>query len=219
MESILGSDNDNNANNNTNVNTNTYRKEVSGYKSLIKNEDSLYQSYIYDVVTNKNTPLIQKNYSIYETDTSNMNIYIAFAVGGELDMEKGNKMLGNIYTPKNYYEQYLLSFLDEEDELNSNMLTQINTQTLLELSEYYGYKKVVIIDYSCDVCINPTTLNKISKDKVVCLRNDIKDCFIGRGRIKTTNKKNKRPNRTSKKTKKTRKRTKKYNKKRESSKN
>jgi hypothetical protein len=134
---------------------------LNDLKLLMENRDNICQEYIYEKSINSNVSLKNKSFS---TDTDDEDeeyngIYVIRQEGGPLKV--GDNIL--------------------QDIIN------INTQELLELISRHGYKKVIIIDYSCDVC---TSIFGIKPDDTHIneLKTQIIERKIGRGgklKIKT----------------------------------
>lgn len=138
---------------------------IEDLKLLMKNRDSICQEYIYDKSIDKKVPLKNKSFSSilnndddedYEDENEHEDeksgIYVMRQEGGSLKV--GDNILQEI--------------------------SDIDTQELLELVNRYGYKKVIILDYSCDVC---TTMLGMKPDDshIDELKTQISQGKIGRG--------------------------------------
>lgn len=131
---------------------------VEDLRLLMKNRDSICQEYIYDKSINKNVPFKNKSFSSSNTEEDDDDeneytkngIYVMRQEGGPLKV--GDNIL--------------------QDD--------INTQQLLEKLSSYGYKNVIILDYSCDVCSTSLGMkpDDIHVDK---LKQQILEGKIGRG--------------------------------------
>lgn len=143
---------------------------------LMQNRDSICQEYIYDKSIEKNIPLKNKFFSKEDVDADDdedeiededakRGIYVMRQEGGPL--HSGDNILSDI--------------------------TDITTQGLLEIISGYGYKKIIIIDYSCDIC---TTMfgSKPDDAHIEELKTQINQKKIGRGGKKTKRKNNKKRN-------------------------
>ena len=142
-------------------------------KLLMKNRDNICQEYIYDKSIDKRI-LLNKSFSVISNDddedededkNSKKGIYVMRQEGGPLKV--GDNILQEV--------------------------SEINTQELLEIISRYGYNKVIIIDYSCDIC---TTMFGIKPDDnhIDQLKTQISEGKIGRGgkqKKKTENRKKK----------------------------
>ena len=168
--------------------------------SLQKNIDHMYQSVLYNAENHPN--IINKTYGIktksildrLDNYLSNFNIYVVFEKSDNTiynKLEIGTTIIGN-----NHYNTYKQNIdididIDIENNIKINhkkqqQITTITTEELLNYAVYCGYKSVVILDFTCDVCIDTTTNKKIARNKVISLRNSISSTskIIGRG-IKT----------------------------------
>lgn len=140
-------------------------------KLLMKNRDNICQEYIYDKSIDKRF-LLNKSFSVISNDddedededkNSKKGIYVMRQEGGPLKV--GDNILQEV--------------------------SEINTQELLEIISRYGYNKVIIIDYSCDIC---TTMFGIKPDDnhIDELKTQISEGKIGRGgKTKKENRKKK----------------------------
>ena len=147
---------------------------------LMENKDDLCQEYIYDKTGTNNIPLKNKSFSMesYEEENEDSEIeekrgiYVMQQQGGPLSI--GNNIL--------------------------ERLGSITTQELLEKLSEYGYNKIVIIDYSCEICT--TTFGMKPEDSHInSVREEIKLGKIGRGgkrKLTVSNKKSKIHNKTKK---------------------
>jgi len=173
------------------------------------------------------TQIINKKFSIGEKDSEHMNIYVVFAKGGKLNT--GDKVLNSdkyfeylvnlkIEKRKEYWDEWLEKYPRRIKDYNEEMIkitneayeqtkkknfNEITTQELLKFAEHYGYKNVIMIDYSCDVCINDCG-KTVSRNKVMAIR----DCFHqfhGRGIDKKLKKTKKHISRKLKKNRKSKK--------------
>ena len=177
------------------LNTNKKTDDISGskYRAGLQEikRNGIYQGVIYN--KENNIPLINKNYSTDPKDEF-QNIYVVFQKGGKFEV--GQSILKSID-----YENYLVHVkLYGEDEYD---LETIDTQLLLELSAVNGYKTVVIIDYSCDVC-SYYDGKPVQRNKVMEIRQTINENKLGRGK-KPKRKVKSQKNKKIKKTKKTKK--------------
>lgn len=188
-------------------------KSRCGHKMIVEKEDSLYQSIVYSKTIENNKPIIQKTFSISEDDSEEMNIYVVFAKGEEGTLREGDKVLNS-----EEFREYLDTiFIDDNDVLENQNI--ISTEDLLEFADFCNYKNVVLIDYSCDVCINYSG-EKVPRNEVMNIRNEkITTNIVGRGiykklklrKSKSKKRKVSRKLRKSKKIKKNRKnKTRKY---------
>lgn len=149
------------------------------FHMLNNNKDQFYQSVIYD--TNKNSiPIIQKQFSLDDKVDNNgfADILVVFQKGGSL--KTGDKILNN----NNIFKKYMVNLPTNNIDKDGNYIytPEITTDELLNIAVEYGYKKVVIIDYSCDSCeniVNPAT--KITRDKIRKWREDVKKRVFARG--------------------------------------
>ena len=180
-------------------------KSRCGHKMLVEKEDILYQSVVYTKSIENNKPIIQKSFSISEDDSEVMNIYVIFAKGEEGTLREGDKVLNS-----ELYRDFLDTiFIDDNEVLENQNI--ISTEDLLEFADFCNYKNVVLIDYSCDVCINYSGEN-VPRNEVMNIRNEkITTNLVGRGihkklnlkKSKTKKRKVTRKLRKSKKAKKT----------------
>jgi len=204
-----------------------------GLKNLSDREPELYGSVLYSKDKNRNyqdeeitTQIINKSFSIGENDSEHMNIYVVFQNGGELNT--GDKVLNSdkyleylanwkIEMRKEWYDDWRKRGRITEDEYKEKMIeitnkayeeeieniNRVTTEQLLKFAEHYGYKNVIMIDYSCDVCINDCG-KKVPRNKVMAIR----ECFHpyhGRGIHKNLKKTKKHISRKLKKNRKSKK--------------
>lgn len=148
-------------------------------KLLISNRNSICQSFIYNKSSPDNKALKDKSFSSDDNDDE-IN-----------DDENENKEMNGIYV-----------IYQKEGPLNigDNILSQttnITTQMLLELMNNYGYKNIIIIDYSCEICTSIFGM-KPEDSHVEDLRTKINLGKIGRGGKKSKRKYKNRHNKTFK---------------------
>lgn len=160
-------------------------KYRAGLQEIKRN--GIYQGVIYN--KENNVPIINKGYSTDPNDEF-QNISVVFQKGGKFDV-------GQTILKSDDYETYLVQKGYTQDEYD---IEAINTQLLLELSAFNGYKTVVIIDYSCDIC-NYYNGNPVQRNKVMEIRKTIDTNKLGRGG-KKTRKKNQNKNQNKKRNKK-----------------
>jgi len=186
-------------------------KSRCGHKMIVEKEDILYQSIVYSKTIENNKPIIQKSFSISEDDSEEMNIYVIFAKGENGFLYEGDEVLNS-----EVFRDYLSTISYNDDNAVLEYQSQTSTEELLEFAEFCNYKNVVLIDYSCDVCINYSGEN-VPRNEVMNIRNEkITTNLVGRGIHKKLKKSKKRrvtrKLRKSKKVKKNRKnKTRKYN--------
>jgi hypothetical protein len=183
-------------------------KARCGHKMIVNRENQLYQSAVYSKEKKDyDYEIINKSFSIEENDSKEMNIYVVFAKGQSGILQEGDTVLNS-----EKYIEYLgrsekqmleesKSIIEERGheydietkllklkEKNKKMAKYITTEELLEFADFCNYKNVVIIDYSCDVCINDDG-EKIPRDEVMKLRREKIDTkLVGRGSQKHTKK-------------------------------
>ena len=179
------------------------------FKMLFDKTDHLYQNVEYSYDTpEKNIPIIQKTFKILPNDKNKeLNIYVVFQKNGKLT--QGDRILNSdIYI--NFLNAQKRGFSLFSQDPNTNIIT---TQQLLELANFYNYKKAFILDYSCDICKDKNG-NPYSRDEVMKLREIIRLNLVGRGRFnkKTCKQKKQRNLRVIKKRRKTKKNEKKQKK-------
>ena len=121
---------------------------------LNRNSSDLYQGFVYRRSDTNQIPIIDK---IYETDDryTYMNIHVVYQHGGELIV--GEEILKNI------------------------VKEAITTKELLELSALKGYETVVMIDFSCDCCIDFKNKRPTPRNVVLRCRDAIRNKTVGRG--------------------------------------
>ena len=164
----------------------------AGLQEIKKN--GIYQSVIYN--KENKIPFMNKDYSVDIQDPI-QNIYVVFQKGGEFKV-------GDSILRSNVYEDYVKNVQGYDEEEDSDykydveMLDSISTEVLLELSSIYGYKTVVIIDYSCNICRYYDN-KPVSRDHVIKIRQSVNENKLGRGKKKVN--KSKRKSKKSKKTK------------------
>jgi hypothetical protein len=148
------------------------------------------------------TEIINKSFSIGKNDSEHMNIYVVFAKGGKLNTgdkvlnsDKYLKYLANwkIEMRKEWYDDWRNRGRINEDEYEEKIIeitnkayeeeieniNDVTSEELLKFARYCGYKNVIMIDYSCDVCINHDG-EKVPRNLVMATRNDFHP-FHGRG--------------------------------------
>lgn len=170
------------------------------------------------------TQIINKSFSIGENDSEHMNIYVVFAKGGNLNtgdnVLNSDKYLEYLANPKiemrkSWYDDWRKRGRITEDEYEEKMIeitnkvyeeeieniNDVTSEELLKFARYCGYKNVIMIDYSCDVCINHDG-EKVPRNLVMATRNDFHP-FHGRGIHKKLKKTKKRISRKLQKSKNT----------------
>ena len=103
---------------------------ISDLRKLLQNRDKMYQSYEYDKYQVSNIPLLNKRFDSFDEDEveegDEFGIFIAYQENGKLKTG--------------------LSFLNKPKQ-------SITTQSLVNmLSIKGGYKRIILIDFSCDNC-------------------------------------------------------------------
>jgi len=147
-------------------------KARCGHKMIVNRENQLYQSAVYSKTID--IPFINKSFSITRYDSKEMNIYVVFAKGQSGILQEGDTVLNS-----ELFRDYLSIVSDDEEVLR--LQNQTSTEELLEFADFCNYKNVVIIDYSCDVCLKENG-EKIPRDEVMKLRREKIDTkLVGRG--------------------------------------
>ena len=143
-------------------------KTVTNYRATLHEikRNGIYQSVIYN--KENNIPFMNKDYSVDSMDPF-QNIYVVFQKGGKFKV-------GDTILKSEVYDDYVRHVYDYEVE----MFGSISTESLLDLSFIYGYKTVVIIDYSCNVCRYYDN-KPVSRNEVIKIRESVNKKKLGRG--------------------------------------
>ena len=184
-------------------------KARCGHKMIVNRENQLYQSAVYSKEKDYDYEIINKSFSIEENDSKEMNIYVVFAKGQRGMLQEGDTVLNSekyieyLGRSEKQMKEEIKRHLEEKGheydiepdllkikEKNKKMAKYITTEELLEFADFCNYKNVVIIDYSCDSCINDDG-EKIPRNEVMKMREKIEKKLIGRGSQKNTKNKKK----------------------------
>lgn len=137
------------------------------FKSLMLKSNEFYKSIIYTKpkeYRNDNETIIDKDFSTDQIQNT-MNIYIAFEKGGRFQIGEP------ILKTKKYYDFLKINYPYLSEEHINEKLEMITTSDLLKLANFYNYKNVVMIDYSCSVC-RSTEGEKVPRDIIMSNRNE-----------------------------------------------
>jgi hypothetical protein len=160
---------------------------ICGHKMILEREDQLYQSIIYSKTIENNKPIIQKTFSIDDDDSEEMNIYVIFAKGKNGFLHEGDEILNS-----EVFRDYLSTIFYDDNDAVLEYQNVTSTEDLLGFADFCNYKNVVLLDYSCDTCINNSG-EKVPRNEVIKLRNEkISTNLVGRGIHKKLKKSKKR---------------------------
>ena len=135
---------------------------------LNRNKDQLYQSAQFGI------PIIEKSFSPDET-RRHFDIYVAgIANSREGTLNSGLAVGDQLFndpdkeTREEFAKTFNLIKFDEED--STEPISEITTSDLLLFAAFYDFKKVVVIDYSCEFCCPPSGCSIIPRNIVMDLR-------------------------------------------------
>ena len=156
---------------------------------LNNNKEQFYQSVIYD--ENNKNPIIQKDFGLDPiiSRSETQDVFVIYQKGGKL--KSGERILYNNAIFKDYMVKLWETNTVENTDGNGNFkyYPRLSTDELLNISVEYGYKKVVIIDYSCDSCRNIVELStKIPRNIIMSFREKVKRGELARGGNRKTRK-------------------------------
>jgi len=154
-----------------NMNETPYLNDRCGQKMLVDRSDLLYESVVHSKTIKNNSQIMNKTFSTDKNDDGEtMNIYVVFANGGLL--KTGDKVLNS----KDYINYLSITIEDKKELLEAQ--SRSSTKDLLDFAEFCDYKNVVMIDYSCNTCIDDNG-ERVPRNLVIQERK--KKQFAGRG--------------------------------------
>jgi hypothetical protein len=159
-----------------------FENRVINRQKLVEadSRDGLNTSFVFSTDFKDNIKIINKYFAIEAKDKEIMNIYVAFEKGGNKNLKSGKTILKS-----DEYISFLKAKFNIDDQKAREISDIITTQEILEFLAWCGYDKVVLIDYSCDVCMNIDDDTEVKIEFLKKIKEEIEKGTIGRGGVNT----------------------------------